>query len=366
MPQVSYPHIREFFWILLLPLSFLWAGITRARRRWFSLYATQVAPVPVLCVGNLHSGGTGKTPLVESLVHHFRGASPVILTRGYRSKMQRSSARLDLRAPDRVARYGDEAVMLARRCDVPVYVGGNRGRSAIRACKELGERCGLFVMDDGFQNFTLHKDVSLILVPVHLRPRDGFCLPLGDLREPWSAIREAQGIVLTGSGGLEDTSWKIAEWKAFLGNLFPHLPVFTVLSKLVWPWTELKRRRLGAFCGLGNPDVFFDELRAFAPLELTLALPDHQSPDARDWAWLEAQGKEKGITDWLTTEKDVVKLAEGEFETAGKPVPSPLSSPLWCVSKDYTVDSRLTDFLREALSKTQLRSNSFRNGDGGQ
>jgi tetraacyldisaccharide 4'-kinase len=262
----------------------------------------------VICVGNLHSGGSGKTPLVISIADHFSSMKPVVLSRGYRSK---GTGRVDLSVAEGPERFGDEPWMIARRLGCPVLVDANRQRALEMIERErIGE---LVLLDDGFQHFRVEPTVSLVAISADRPPKDSYCLPLGDLREPLVALRSAAAVVLT-SGSDRDFS---SEWRELLTATFPSVRLFRAIRRWEAPGPE-GIGRLGAFCGIAGAERFFVDAAAHvAPLVLQKAFADHHAYSDEDIRNLVDNGRQCGVTHWITTEKDHAKVA-ARFQARGQ------------------------------------------------
>ena len=159
-------HLLNFFWVVLFPLSYLWAAITYLRRRFHGRDKKYRSRLTIVCVGNVHSGGSGKTPLVLELVDHFASRAPVVLSRGYKGTASAAGARVDLASPTGPAVYGDEPWMLARRTGRPVYVGRDRV-AQVKEIETQGES-PLVVLDDGFQHLALQRKIDIVALSVRL------------------------------------------------------------------------------------------------------------------------------------------------------------------------------------------------------
>lgn len=257
--------------------------------------------VPVLCVGNITTGGTGKTPMVAWLVAELKraGRKPAILTRGYKARHGKS----------------DEAVLLsALHADVPVFVNADRLAAAAIA---IDKGADVLVMDDGFQHRRLVRDLDIVLIDA-LEPFGfGHCLPRGLLREPVSALADADAIVITHSDlavpedvvRLEQTLRNLAPRATI--HMAAHLPAHAIDQQgSVQPSETLRGRKVFAFCGLGNPDSFFAMVeRLGAAVVGRRAFPDHAAYDAGTIQELSNAAVAAGADILLTTQKDFVKLA---------------------------------------------------------
>ena len=227
---------------LLDPIGRAYGFAGRLRRR---LTRPWRAPVPVVCVGNLTAGGTGKTPLVILLARRLRdmGRKPHVLTRGYGGR-ERGPLRVDPAAHDARA-VGDEALLLA--AVAPTWVGADRRRSAEAA---VAAGADVLLMDDGFQNPGLHQDLALVVVDGELGFGNRRLLPAGPLREPLGrGLRRADGIVIVG----EDRTGAVA-------RLGPALPCLRARLRAAASARDLIGRRALAFAGIGRPGKFYQTL----------------------------------------------------------------------------------------------------------
>ncbi|WPL16412.1 Tetraacyldisaccharide 4'-kinase [Thiorhodovibrio winogradskyi] len=278
---------------LLAPLGWLYCAIAQARaalwrRRWRQPpEADQRILAPVIVVGNLTVGGTGKTPLVLWLAQHLRerGWRPGILTRGYRGQDLSQPRRVPARGDPRD--HGDEAVLLANRSGCPVMAGADRVAAARRLLSECD--CDLLLADDGLQHYRLRRDLEILLVD----GRRGFgnrrCLPAGPLREPVSRARRAN-ILLTNGGDDNRPNMALRPQRAV--NLADPRQT-RALAQFVGP-------RVAAVAGIGNPEHFFRLLECHGLRITRLPYPDHHGfsrADARHWP----------AGPVLMTEKDAVK-----------------------------------------------------------
>jgi len=274
---------------LLAPLGFAWqlAGATRR-----ALTRPWRAPVPVICVGNLVAGGAGKTPVVLTLLTllQARGLRPAALTRGYGGSAT-GPLPVDPRRHD-AARVGDEALLLA--AVAPTWVARDRVDGAREAIAEGAE---VLVLDDGFQNPRLHKDLSLLVVDAGYGLGNGRVMPAGPLREtPESGFARADAVVLTGDGAFDSV----------VKHLPPGLPVLR--ARLTPRDGRLAGRRVYAFAGIGRPQKFFDSLRDVgARVVGAEAFADHQPYDEATLRRLAAAAS-AAEAQLVTTAKDAARL----------------------------------------------------------
>lgn len=262
-------------------------------------------PRPVICVGNLTTGGTGKTPMVAWVVQRLLaiGLRPAVLTRGYRRPGDAES---------------DEAALLRQALgpEPPVIVGADRYAAASEALR-AGARIDVFVMDDGYQHRRLHRDLNLLLIDA-TRP-SGFdrLLPRGLLREPLNAgLRRAHAVILTRCDLVDPATLEAIE-RRIRATLAGDVPVARTamaidgvdLEGARRPLADLQTRRCFLFAGVGNPDSFEGLLRSAG---LVVAgrrwFADHHAYDATDIARLRHDATDAGADLLVTTAKDAVKL----------------------------------------------------------
>jgi tetraacyldisaccharide 4'-kinase len=273
---------------LLWPASLLF-GLAAFLRRIFT--KRRKAGVPVIVVGNLTVGGSGKTPLVLWIAEHLRanGWHPAIVSRGYPLKISLPRAVTLVSDP---AEVGDEPVLLARRSGCPVWVGADR-LAVIRALREAHPDDDVLVIDDGLQHYRLARDIEIAVVDAR-GFGNGFLLPAGPLREPRSRLRSVDAVVAHGGG---PEGYAMALEGAELHRM-----------------TDARERRTaGAFAGkkvhavagIGDPNRFFLHLARLGLKVLPHPFPDHHPFRAADLEFGDAPGEERPV---LLTEKDAVKL----------------------------------------------------------
>ena len=300
--------------LLLPPLSALYGAVTRSR---LSLYQrgtfhTTKLDRPVISVGNITAGGTGKTPLVEWIAKTIaaRGKKVCILTRGYgRENPQRQVVVSDgtsiLATPGEA---GDEPYLLATKLLGSAVVISNIDRiSAARyAVENFNVDC--FVLDDGFQHLRVARDLNIVTVDATNPWGGGELLPYGRLREPLSGLSRADCVVLTRC----DQATHLDSLRAELSDLIHDRPVF--LSKMQPVKNLLPTGPVAAFCAVGNPQSFFTQLHTAGyevVLEKTYA--DHHSYTQQDITHLLNETSRAGATNLITTAKDAVKLRSLSF-----------------------------------------------------
>ncbi|MCB9961791.1 MAG: tetraacyldisaccharide 4'-kinase [Hyphomonas sp.] len=276
--------------ILLTPLAALY---TMGIRRKLANAKPAAVPVPIICVGNLTVGGVGKTPVVEAIrrMASEAGLRAASLSRGYGGSLS-GPLRVDP-AGHAAAEVGDEPLMLAASGEA--WIGRDRAEAA-RAMAADGVR--LIVMDDGHQNPSVAKDLSLIVIDAAAPFGNGFVLPKGPLREPVAdGLTRAQGVVLMGEG---------KELTAVQKSRLP------VLRAAIAPSGAVPEGPLVAFAGIGRPVKFFDGLKA-AGADLREGVPygDHHVFTASDLRFLHDLAASHGAR-LITTTKDHVRLPADE------------------------------------------------------
>jgi tetraacyldisaccharide 4'-kinase len=322
--------------LLLWPLSVLYGAITQWRA---SLYANGILKQkrlnrPVIGVGNLTVGGTGKTPMVIWLAERFlaEGKRVGILSRGYKGS----------------AGTSDEIELMKSRLNERAHFGVGADRHA--QGKELETEVDVFLLDDGFQYLQLARDVNILLIDAAQPLAKQTMLPTGRLREPLSAMVRADLLVFTRVETVPGTGAAVEK--------FHEHPVFSAATRLLGfrrfgPAGELlSAEQIGigpfyAFCGIGNPRAFFQDLENW---QLTLAgqceFADHHRYDRRDAAELEAAARTSSATALITTEKDAQNFQGIEFAEL----------PLYIVVIDLVIskEAAFLALIREKLEAGKL------------
>ena len=290
---------------LLLPLVPIYGAVVQWKRRMFAegwLRKRTLRDV-VISVGSVSAGGAGKTPVVLLLADVLgrRGYAVRILTRGYgrgRSEVERVDPAGD------ADRYGDEPVLLARRSGVPVYVGADRYRAGRMAEETPSKGAVVYLLDDGFQHQRLRRDLDVVLL-TRKDVEDGL-LPAGHLREPLSALRAAEVVVLR-----EDEAESLQGVVAGLARETGMPRVWVIRRRLKLPisaFGPLPERPI-AFCGIARPESFFGMLaEEGVRATTTVAFGDHHRYSERHIERLVKRAAQEGADGWVTTEKDAVKL----------------------------------------------------------
>ena len=274
---------------LLSPLGRLYAAATarRVAGRGRSL------PVPVVCIGNLSAGGTGKTPVVMALAERLSDRRPAIVSRGYGGSLQ-GPVRVDP-ARHGAAEVGDEPLLLS--AFAPVWVAKDRGAGAEAAARE---GAGAILLDDGFQSADPRRDIQILVIDAEVGFGNGRVIPAGPLREPVEAgLARADIVALLGPAGAR---------RVFLNRSPLDLPVLQAALSPLDTGMDWRGTRVLAFAGIGRPEKFFATLRALgADLAGTVALGDHQ-PLTRPLLERILRDAERLGAQPVCTEKDAVRL----------------------------------------------------------
>ena len=330
--------LRRALWLARLPYGL---GVWWRNRRFDRGHDVHRAGVPVICVGNLTVGGTGKTPCVEYVARLLRkhDLQVAILSRGYGAEAGRN----------------DEAMVLEENLpDVPHYQGADRVPLARTAIEE--SEAEVLVLDDGFQHRRLARELDIVLIDATDPWGAGYLLPRGGLREPQSSLRRAGFVVLTrcdavppaGVEHLEEEVRGTAPGKPLARTI--HGPMDLVNGSDQKPAELLRGQTVGAFCGIGNPEAFRHTLAGLgADVRAFREFPDHHPyrredvDDLKRWA-----GELPAGTPIVTTQKDWVKLRVAEL--AGH--------PLWALRIGLQFTQGQDDFDRMVLQAAGLKPES--------
>lgn len=291
---------RWWLWALW-PLSLLLQGVAGLRRRQLQGRA-RPASVPVVVVGNITLGGTGKTPMIIALVRYLQaqGLQPGVISRGYGGSAPCYPYLVTAVSP--VAESGDEPLLIALETGCPVMVGADRNASVQQLIS--AHQCDVILSDDGMQHYKLSRQWEICLLDGARLLGNGWCLPAGPLREGARRLQEVDCVVLNGT----------PPPSAQLDKVLALAPPLHTMQLRPSHWCNLltgERRELGeldfstqpvvnAVSGIGNPERFFNTLRDLGIHVRGQAFPDHHAFTAEDLAWV-------GLRPLLMTAKDAVK-----------------------------------------------------------
>lgn len=340
----------------LTPLAFLWKEGGKLKRGSSETRAASLLPLPapVISVGGITVGGAGKTPFTNYLTGLLRkaGYAPAILTRGYRRRYPAENLIFEPGAKVSPFFTGDEAQIFLRAARAPVGIGSKRYETAQILLRHYPET-DVFVLDDGFQHALMPRDLDIVLID-GLDPFGGEELvPLGRLREPLTALERADVFIVTRAQN--DRRFQAIKQRLLSYNA--KAPVFrTKLLSRGWrgyahgePVEVLPNQKVGAFCGLGNPQNFWDTLESLGlDTVFKWTFDDHHAYKPNELTRIAHQARMHGASILLTTEKDRINFPSG-LEDAIKP-----STLAW-----LEIDLELEDearFLNEVQAKLAATS----------
>jgi len=353
------PHFRHVAPLQMLawPLSHAWMAGARSRFE-SNLRKQRRIDAPVISVGNLSMGGTGKTPCVLRVAELLksRGEAPGILTRGYGRVSPDKILTLEAGAHFPAERTGDEPQIFLRSGIAPVGIGADRYRAGMLLRDYFGVKT--LVLDDGFQHVQLARDVDIVLIDALDPLGGGGVFPLGRLREPFSAIARADVVLITRahfSDLAPAIERAVTQWN-------PRAPIFRAsLEPQAWvnsrdearyPIGEPPFQHAGAFCGLANPQSFRRTLERLGVSPVCwYEFDDHHRYRAREFRRLQHHFADHGADAMVTTEKDAINLC-GDM---------PESMPVYYLKVSMAIE-REGDFLRAVARAHGLMPHTFCNG----
>lgn len=340
------------------PLSPLYSAIMKARAYLYKkrVFTQHRLSVPVISVGNLTMGGTGKTPLVISLTRMLKthGYCPAVISRGYHGGAKAavnivSDGEHIKMSPEEA---GDEPVLMANNLPATaVLTGKKRHLPATHAIEKY--QANLIVIDDGFQHLSLSRDIDFVLFDIDHFAGNSRVFPGGELREPVSALNRCDAFILTGL--TEDNSDRAVKVEEMLLDRFSEKRVFTVsrtfsafhrydFNDTRIQKTEIQQGQIPsnifAFSGIANPQRFYQMLDTSGiNITATRDFDDHHSYSTRDIVAISSQAAEHDCSALITTEKDMVKLT----------LPHTFSLPVFVPVLDYSFDDDLVAFITERI-----------------
>lgn len=308
--------------LLLLPLSLLFRALATLRR---TLYRSRILTrkklaVPVIVIGNISAGGTGKTPLTLALAQQLirHGRHPLIVSRGHGGSAQQPQRV----TPDSdVRQVGDEPLLMARRRLCPVWIGKDRAAAA-QAALQANPQCDVVLCDDGLQHYRLRRDAEIAVIDGARGFGNGFMLPAGPLREPVSRLQTVDAVVVNdGDASTGQYAMRLS------GDIFHNLldPGKTATA------AELRKLRCHAVAGIGHPQRYFRHLAALGLNIVEHAFPDHHPYRAADLSFADCDAV-------LLTEKDAVKCSAFADER------------YWVLRVEAQIDPALTDHILRKIA----------------
>jgi tetraacyldisaccharide 4'-kinase len=289
-----YWYRRSPLHVLLYPVSLIFRALVTLRHYLYrsGIFSSPKFHVPVIIVGNISVGGTGKTPLTLWLAQQFidDGWHPGIISRGYRKSKIVNELPHSVSIDDSTDSVGDEPLLMAQRQLCPVWIG--RDRPAVVSALLLAHpECDVILSDDGLQHYRLHRDVEIAVIDGNRRFGNGLLLPAGPLREPASRLNDVDAIVVNGGNAQANEFGMHLQGTRFHNLLNPEI----VISA-----NEFDGQRLQAIAGIGHPQRFFEHLKDLGLHCSTRAFADHHEFTASDITFNDADAV-------LMTEKDAVK-----------------------------------------------------------
>ena len=313
-------YSKSFWLYILAPFTFLFSALVKARRNSFIKNPKKVwiSPKPLIVVGNISMGGTGKTPLVKFIASELskRGFKPGLVSRGYGGKF---SGTLEVTPKTTYKETGDEAQILAK-LNIPFFIDRNRSRAA----RKLQEKydVDVIISDDGLQHYAMGRDIEIAVIDGARRLGNGLAFPAGPLREPKSRLSEVDFIINNG-GPTEENEILMT----FSPAKFIHLNSGKEYSIDKWPM----HNQVHAIAGVGNPNRFFDLLLRLGFEFDKNPFPDHHKYHKKDLYYLDH-------LPILMTEKDAAKCKHFK------------NSKIWYLSIESEIESQFIDRLEEKLN----------------
>jgi subfamily B ATP-binding cassette protein MsbA len=312
---------KKSAWLYLLsPLTFIFSALVRWRKNSYLKNSSKIwkSEIPIVVVGNISMGGTGKTPLVKhiALALKERGYKPGLVSRGYGGKF---SGTLEVKAETTFKQTGDEAQLLAK-LKIPFFIDKDRSRAA-RTLQEKHD-CDVIISDDGLQHYKMDRKVEIAVIDGSRRLGNGLAFPAGPLREPKSRLKEVDFIVNNGGPTEADEILMTLNPAKFI-----HLNSGKQYNVDNWPM----HKQVHAVAGVGNPNRFFDLLSRLGFEFDKNPFPDHHKYNKRDLYYLDH-------LPILMTEKDAAKCKHFN------------NSKIWYLSIEAKIESQFIDRLEDKLN----------------
>ena len=293
LESVWYGSDKSIGRLLLMPLSYLYSAVNNYQRKTQTKNLVKL-DCPVIVVGNITVGGTGKTPLTIHIVQILQkaGYKPAIITRGYGGKA--TTWPQSVTADSSAKMVGDEAVLMAQRTGVPLFAGADRLESIAQLLKS--HDCDVIVSDDGMQHYKLPRDIQIAVIDGKRQLGNGYCLPAGPLREKKERLSSCDLIVVNGKNSNADTD--------IFGNYFEMglsgATLMNLSTQEKKSLSEFSGQDVQALTGIGNPQRFYSTLLEHNLKLIKNSFPDHYAFEASDLCF-----DVESIV--IMTEKDAVK-----------------------------------------------------------
>ena len=313
-------YSKSLFPLLLFPLSAIFFLIFFIRKYLyqFNFLKSFKLNVPVIVIGNITLGGTGKTPLIIHFAKELKknGYHPGIVSRGYGARLISAT---EVNQKSDIDEVGDEPILIQKHTHMPVFVSKDRVMAAKALIKKY-KKTDVILSDDGIQHYRLRRDVEVLVIDGTRRFGNGYLLPAGPLREPKYKLNDVDAIVCNHKKVI-DGSYLMKYESKFLVNL---------KTKQKIPLNKVRLSNIHAIAGIGNPDRFFNDLKSFGLLFNSSAYQDHYRFTKKDF-------KAMGGKNIIMTEKDAVKcekFAQDNF---------------WYLPIDVNIDSKFTNVILKKL-----------------
>ena len=315
--------------LILFPISLVFRALVALRRELYrsGILTSHKLNIPVIVVGNISVGGTGKTPLTLALAQQLieRGWHPLIVSRGYGRTISSSQPVI---LSSTAAQVGDEPLLMAGRDICPVWVGADRVAAA-HAALQANPECDVVLCDDGLQHYRLQRDVEIAVIDGALRYGNGLMLPAGPLREPISRLQTVDAVVVNG-GGAAMGQYAMRLTGGVFYNLQNPSQVATP-ADFHKPTPDSHKPKIHAVAGIGHPQRYFQHLETLGIPFTPHSFPDHHPYRAADLSFTECDAI-------LLTEKDAVKCAA--FADAR----------YWVLRVDAQIDPALIDHILRKIA----------------
>lgn len=322
---------KKFLACILWPLSCIYRIFIFVRRKFYQFHFLKInyLSIPVIVVGNITIGGTGKTPVVIALALFLKekGWRPGIISRGYGGNTKHFPCLVHQNSNAR--EVGDEPILIAQHTGCPTIIDPDRSRGAKSLLKR--SNCNIIISDDGLQHLSLGRDIEIVVVDGERRFGNNFCLPAGPLREPVSRLNSVDFVISKGT----------AQTNEFKLCLIPDYFYQLIQTKNKQSKEYFLGKKVHAVAGIGNPDQFFKALRKLGLNIIEHPFPDHYLFKPRDFNY----GDDAIV---IMTEKDAVKCVGF------------VDARLWCLRTKTALDNNFlnTIFNRINLINKNLKSSS--------